>query len=306
MTTATIAGVYPPLPTFFAEDESLDLETQREHVRRLRDRGIIGFVALGSNGENVHLADDERRQVIAAVREAAGPESQVLAGAGADSTRATIARCRLAAESGAGVALVLPPHHYRAQMTGLALRSHYLAVADASPLPVVIYNMPANTAGVDLDAETVIALSAHPNIIGMKDSSGNVAKLAEIAAGAREGFAVLAGSAGFLLPALVVGAVGTIAALANVAPTECLRLLELYRSGQLDEARTLQARLVPVNTAVTSGYGVAGLKAALQFVAYYGGHPRRPLPPLGDDARVRLRFLLAEADLLRTLRPTPA
>lgn len=306
MTAPTIGGIYPPLPTFFGEDESLDLATQREHVRRLRDRGITGFVALGSNGENVHLDDDERRQVIAAIRESAGAEGQVLAGAGADSTRATIARCRLAAESGADFALVLPPHHYRAQMTGLALRAHYLAVADASPLPIVIYNMPANTAGVDLDAETVIALSAHPNIAGMKDSSGNVAKLAEIAAGAREGFAVLAGSAGFLLPALVVGAVGAIAALANVAPAECLRLLDLYRAGRLDEARALQARLVPINTAVTSGYGVAGLKAALQFVAHYGGAPRRPLPPLGDEARVRLRSLLAEADLLRTLRPASA
>jgi len=300
----TLAGIYPPLPTFFAADESLDLDTQRQHVRRLRERGITGFVALGSNGENVHLDDDERRQVIAAVREAAGPDCQVLAGAGADSTRATIARCRLAAEAGADAALVLPPHHYRSQMTGLALRAHYRAVADASPIPVVIYNMPANTAGVDLDAETLIALSAHPNIAGAKDSSGNVAKLAEVAAGAREGFAVLAGSAGFLLPALVVGATGAIAALANIAPAACLQLVALYTAGDLDAARALQARLVPVNTAVTSGYGVAGLKAALQFVAHYGGDPRRPLPPLGDDARVRLRSLLAEADLLHGMRPT--
>src|SRR5258706_9752419 len=131
--------------------------------------------------------------------------------------------------------------------------------------------MPGNAAGIDLDADAVIALSAHANIIGLKDSAGNVAKLAEVAANAREGFIVLAGSAGFLLPALVVGAVGAIAALANIAPVECLRLIELTTAGKLDEARTLQARLVPVNTAVTSGYGVAGLKAALQFVAHYGG-----------------------------------
>jgi dihydrodipicolinate synthase/N-acetylneuraminate lyase len=131
-----------------------------------------------------------------------------------------------------------------------------------------------------------------------------VAKLAEVAAGAREGFVVLAGSAGFLLPALVVGAVGAIAALANIAPVECLRLMELTTAGKLDEARALQARLVPVNTAVTSGYGVAGLKAALQFVAHYGGAPRRPLAPLGEGERVRLRSLLAEADLLHGMRPT--
>lgn len=298
-----IAGIYPPLPTFFMENEELDLATLREHVTRLRDHGITRFVALGSNGEAVHLDHDERRAVIAAVRAAAGADAQVLGGAGALSTRETIALCRLAAESDADVALVLPPHHYRAHMTPAALRAHYLAVADASPIPVLLYNMPGNAAGVDLDAETVIALSAHPNIVGVKDSSGNVAKLAEVVAGAREGFAVLAGSAGFLLPALVVGARGAIAALANIAPRECLRLMDLYHAGKLDEARALQARLVPINTAVTSGYGVAGLKAALQFVAHYGGAPRRPLAPLGDDGRVRLRSLLAEADLLMGLRP---
>lgn len=301
-----IAGIYPPVPTFFHADESLDLETLREHITRLRDRGIEGFVALGSNGEAVHLEPDERREVITTIRAAAGPNAQVFAGTGTFSTRGTIALCRLAAEVGADIALVLPPAYYRGQMSGLALRAHFLAVADASPLPVMIYNMPANAAGLDLDAETIIALSAHPNIAGMKDSSGNTAKLAEVAAGAREGFAVLAGSAGFLLPALTVGASGAIAALANIAPEPCLHLLALFREGKLDEARRLQARLVPINTAVTSGYGVAGLKAALQFVAHYGGDPRRPLAPLGEGERVRLRSLLAEADLLRGLRPRQA
>ena len=300
-----IAGIYPPVPTFFTEDESLDRTTQREHFIRLRDHGIAAVVVLGSNGEAVHLDDAERQTVIVLARETLGAEAQVLAGTGAQSTRATIALCRLAADAGADVALVLPPHHYRSQMTNAALRAHYLAVADASPLPVLIYNMPANAAGVDLDAETIIALSAHPNIVGLKDSSGNVAKLAEVVAGAREGFAVLAGSAGFLLPALIVGARGAIAALANIAPVECLHLMELFQAGRFDEARVLQARLVPVNTAITSGYGVAGLKAALHFIAHYGGAPRRPLPPLGEGERVRLRSLLAEADLLRGLRPKP-
>lgn len=299
-----IAGIYPPVPTFFAEDESLDLATQREHYTRLRDHGIANVVVLGSNGEAVHVDDDERRTLISLARDTLGSEAQLLVGTGAQSTRMTIALCHLAADAGGNVALVLPPHHYRSQMTSMALRAHYLAVADASPLPVLIYNMPANAAGVDLDAETIITLSAHPNIIGLKDSSGNVAKLAEVVAGAREGFAVLAGSAGFLLPALVVGAQGAIAALANIAPTECLHLIDLYQSGKLDEARILQARLVPTNTAVTSGYGITGLKAALQFVAHYGGAPRRPLPPLGESERVRLRSLLAEADLLGAMRPT--
>jgi 4-hydroxy-2-oxoglutarate aldolase len=296
-------GIYPPVPTFFDEDEALDLATLREHIRRLRQSGITRFVALGSNGEAVHLDPDERRAVIATIREAAGAEGQVVAGAGTDSTHGTVALCRLAAEAGANAALVLPPHYYRDRMTKAAIAAHFHAVADESPLPVVIYNMPANAAGLDVDAETAIALSLHPNISGIKDSSGNIAKMAEIAAGAREGFRVLAGSAGFLLPALVVGAVGAVAALANVAPRECLRLRALFEEGNLDEARALQARLVAPNTAVTSGFGVAGLKAALHFVAHYGGNPRRPLAPLDEGERVRLRAILAEADLLHGMRP---
>lgn len=298
-----IAGIYPPVPTFFHADEALDLETLREHIGRLRVAGIANFVALGSNGEAVHLEPAERRAVIEAVRAAAGTDAQVFAGAGALSTRGTIALCQLAAEAGADVALVLPPHYYRASMTSAALRAHYLAVADASPLPLAIYNMPGNAAGIDLDAETVIALSAHPNIIGLKDSSGNVAKMAEVVAGAHEGFAVLAGSGGFLLPALAVGARGGVPALANIAPRECLELVARWEAGDLARARALQARLVPINAAITSGYGAAGLKAALQFVAHYGGVPRRPLAPLGEGERVRLRSLLAQADLLAAMRP---
>ncbi len=303
MDIGDIAGVYPPVPTFFEANEELDLTTLAVHITRLREHGISNFVALGSNGEAVHLDNDERRKVIATIREVAGTQAQILAGAGALSTRETIALCRLAADSGADIALVIPPGHFRSQMTSAALRAHYRMVADASPLPIILYNMPANTAGIDLDAETVIMLSAHPNIIGMKDSSGNIAKLAEVAASARQGFKVLAGSAGFLLPALAIGATGAIAALANIAPRECLELLALWYGGRLVEARELQARLVPVNTAVTSEYGVPGLKAALQFVAHYGADPRRPLAPLGEEARLRLRALLVEADLLQSLRP---
>jgi 4-hydroxy-2-oxoglutarate aldolase len=298
-----IAGIFPPVPTFFHPNEDLDVETLTLHILRLREHGIANFVALGSNGEAVHLDEDERRTVISAIRESAGEQAQILAGAGALSTRETITLCRIAAQAGADLALVIPPGHFRSQMTTAALRAHYLAVADASPLPVVLYNMPGNTAGVDLDAETALVLSAHPNIVGMKDSGGDLAKLAQIASNAEPGFQVLAGSAGFLLPALAVGATGAIAALANIAPAECQQLLTLWQEGRLVEARALQARLVPVNTAVTAGYGVPGLKAALQLVAQYGGNPRRPLLPLGEEAQRRLRILLLEADLLESLGP---
>lgn len=298
-----IRGIYPPVPTFFDAHEDLDLSTLGEHITRLKAKGIRNFVPLGSNGEALHLEPDERRAVIATVREAAGSDAQLLAGAGGTSTRATISLATLAAEAGADVALVLPPHHYRSAMTPAALRAHYAAVADASPIPVMLYNMPGNSAGIDLDAETVLALAMHPNIVGVKDSSGNVAKLAEIVAGAPADFVVLAGSASFLLPALVVGARGAVSALANIAPRETLALMDLYEQGHMDDARAMQARLIPPNTAVTSGFGVPGLKAALEFVAHYGGVPRRPLAPLGQGERVRLRGILAEADLLNSMRP---
>src|SRR5260221_12568974 len=169
-----LGGIYPPVPAFFGPDEGLDLATLRRHVAWLCTEGIEGIVVLGSNGEAVHLDEAERGPVIAAVREAAGADAQVLAGVGALSTRATLANCRVAAQAGADVALVLPPAHYRGAMTATALRGHYLAVADASPLPIAIYNMPANTAGVELDAETRGPLSAPPQIIGFK---GNLGKL---------------------------------------------------------------------------------------------------------------------------------
>jgi 4-hydroxy-2-oxoglutarate aldolase len=296
-----LQGIYPPLPTFFDSREDLDLETLRRHISRLQGTGIAGYVLLGSNGEAVHLTDGERARVVETARAAAGP-AQLLVGTGAFSTRATIALCRLAAEAGGDVALVLPPHYYRGQMSQDALLTHYRAVAATSPIPVVIYNMPANAGGLDLDAPTVLAIAEHPNIIGIKDSSGNTVKLAQIVANTRPSFATLAGSAGFLLPALAAGAVGAVAALANIAPELCCAVQQFFAEGQLASARELQARLIPINTAITAGYGVPALKAALELTAGYGGIPRRPLLPLAAEEREHLARLLAAAGLA----PLPA
>jgi 4-hydroxy-2-oxoglutarate aldolase len=180
-------------------------------------------------------------------------------------------------------------------MSNQALVHHYHAVANASPIPIAIYNMPASTGGLDLDAATILAIGEHARVLGVKDSAGNITKLAEIASRARSGFRTLAGSAGFLLPTMVVGGTGAVAALANILPRQCYEVIELFRQGKLDEARELQARLVPLNSAVTSGYGVPGLKAALDLSAGYGGTPRSPLLALGESERERLKSLLAQA-----------
>lgn len=285
-------GIYPPLPTFFDEQDELDLMTLRLHIQRLAGTGLAGYVIMGTNGEAVHLATEERSQVIEAARDAAGEEVPILAGCGEQSTRATIANCLQAARSGANAALVLPPFYYKGRMDSHALIAHYRAVADASPLPVVIYNMPASTGGLDLDASTICTLAEHPNIIGVKDSAGNMVKLSQIYSETPSRFRVFAGSAGYLLPALAVGAVGAVAALANVFPREVCRLQELFNAGKIEEARLLQARLAPANTAVTATYSVPGLKAALELTAGYGGRPRPPLLPLTAPERERLAEIL--------------
>ena len=286
-------GIYPPLPTFFDENEDLDLATLRRHMQALNQTGIAGYVVMGSNGEAVHLSSDERAQVIETAREVAGPDVPILAGCGEQSTRATIANCQQAARYGADAALVLPAFYFRSRMNNAALLAHYRAIADSSPLPVIIYNMPANAAGIDLDVATICALAEHQNIIGVKDSSGNMAKLAQVvAATSPSRFRAFAGSAGYLLPALAVGAAGAVAALANIFPREVCRVQELFRAGQLEEARILQARLAPANTAVTATYNVPGLKAALELILGYGGHPRSPLLPLSEQERTQLAAIL--------------
>ena len=292
MANIILHGIYPPIPTFFDTQEELDLDTYQRHISRLAEHGITGYVVMGSNGEAVHLSSDERGQVIEAARQAAGPNAQIIAGCGEQSTRATMRNCEQAAHSGADVVLVLPPFYYKGRMDSTALLAHYQFLADRSPLPLVIYNMPANTAGLDLDAATICALAEHPNIIGVKDSAGNMAKLVQVVARAPAHFRVFAGSAGYLLPALVIGAVGAVAALANVFPREVCRVQELFNAGQLEEARQLQARLTPANTAVTTTYSVPGLKAALELTAGYGGRPRSPLHPLTEQERIQLAKIL--------------
>jgi 4-hydroxy-2-oxoglutarate aldolase len=286
-------GIYPPLPTFFDEQDELDLMTLQRHIQRLLGTGLAGYVVMGTNGEAVHLATEERAQVIEAARSAAGEDVPILAGCGEQSTRTTIANCQQAARSGANAALILPPFYYKGRMDSHSLIAHYQAVADDSPLPVVIYNMPASTGGLDLDASTICALAEHPNIIGVKDSAGNMVKLSQIYAETPSRFRVFAGSAGYLLPALAVGAVGAVAALANVFPREVCSLQELFNAGKLEEARLLQARLAPANTAVTATYSVPGLKAALELTAGYGGRPRPPLLPLTEHEYNRLADILS-------------
>jgi 4-hydroxy-2-oxoglutarate aldolase len=291
-----LSGIFPPVPTAFDPDENLAVDKMRDNLRRLSKFDLAGFLILGSNGEKVMLSEREQREVLDSARAAITQNKLMLAGTGEQSTRATIDLTKAAAASGADAALVLNPSYYRGQMTAQALIAHYSEVADASPIPVIVYNMPA-CSGLDLTADIVIQLSRHSNIVGIKDSGGNISKIAEIVRGAEPGFQVLAGSASFLLPALSVGAVGGVLALANIAPRQCIEVLSSYHRGDLEKAREVQFSLIPLNQAITATGGVPALKAAMDHLGLYGGPSRSPLLPPDEDRLQAITRLLESHEI---------
>ncbi len=232
-----------------------------------------------------------------AARDSIPADRWLLAGAGTQSTARTIDLAECMVGAGADALLVLPPSYYRSQMIAPVLEEHFVAVAERASVPVVLYNIPAST-GIDIPLETVLALAQHPNVIGIKDSGGDITRLGAICQGAPAGFTVLAGSAGFLLGALSVGAVGAVSALANLAGPQLAQLQDHFEAGERDQARRLQLRLIEPNRAVTARFGVPGLKAALDMIGLYGGPVRGPLRPLGEVERQELRSILARADLV--------
>jgi 4-hydroxy-2-oxoglutarate aldolase len=285
-TDLELSGVLPPITTPFDERGDLDLDALARNVERYEEAGLAGYVAFGSNGEAVHLTAAERRQVLATVREAA-PQRKLVAGVNELSTRAATAAVRQAADAGADAALVITPYFYKAAMSQDLLRGFFLEVAAASPLPLLVYNVPQNT-GVVIEPRTVAALADHLNVAGVKDSAGNLATLAETVRLAPRDFTVLVGSAGIFYPALAMGAAGAVLAVACVAPRACVELHQAVAAGDHPRARDLQQRLAPLARMVTSELGISGLKAALDLAGFHGGPPRAPLRPLGGADRRRL------------------
>ncbi len=294
-----LSGILPPLPTPFDERGALDAGLLRRLVLALNEAPLAGYVALGSNGEAVHVTPAEASEVFRTVRQAAAPGRLVVAGTGQLSTAATVEATARAADAGCDAVLVLPPFYYRGSMTPEALRRHYETVADRAAVPVLLYNVPANT-GLSLPVEVVATLSRHPNVAGIKDSSGDVGQLAELVRLTRGGkpFDVVSGNFGATLPGLAVGASGAILAVANVAPAECAAIAAHFRAGRTDEARDLHLRLLPVARAVTSRFGVPGLKAALRLLGREAGVPRAPLLPLDAPGVAEVERTLREAALL--------
>ncbi len=293
----TIAGVYPPIPTPFDDCGHLHTAALASNIERWEQTGLHGYVVAGSNGESPLLEMDEIVEAVRVVRRTAAADKRVIAGTGCQSTAATLRLTQAVADAGADIALVMTPSFYPAQMTPAALIRHYMAVADASPIPVLIYNVPKFT-NLNIDPATVASLAAHENIIGIKDSAGNIGQIIDLLRLCPSRLEVLIGNAPTFLSGLQVGAVGGILALANVAPAECVAIWRLVREGRDAEAREIQFRLMALGRAVTSGYGVPGLKAALDWLGYYGGSPRPPLLPVDEQARQIIRRILVEAGVL--------
>lgn len=284
-----LAGILPPVATPFVDDE-VDLAAMRANCERWMRTGLRGVLLLGTNGEAALIRDDEAVRLVAAAREAVPADRVLLVGTGRQATRDVIALSKAVAREGADAVLVLTPSVYRNQLTPATLIAHYRAIADGSPVPVLLYNMPQAT-GVTLTPAIVQELASHPNIGGIKESSGDVAVVGDLVGRASAGFPVVVGAAASLYASLMVGATGAIVAIANVVPELCVRLFELARTGRHEEALALQRALTPLAAAVTTGFGVPGLKAAMALAGYRPGQPRRPLVPLDENDRRTLRGL---------------
>lgn len=296
MARIDLRGIFPPIPTPFV-DSQVAYEKLISNIGMWSHTGLRGFVVLGSNGEYVYLSDREKRDVVAAVVQAAPEHMLVIAGTGCESTQETIKLTRDCAKLGAHAALVVTPHYYGGKMNAAALIEHFTTIADNSTIPIIVYNVPKFT-HINVTVDIVAQLSTHPNIAGIKDSTGNVIQLGEFLNHVEPDFHVLVGTASALFGGLTLGCAGGVLALANVAAENCVSIFELVKANQIAAARDLQLKMIPVNKALTLTYGVPGLKAAMDMMGYFGGEPRRPLLPSSEKEKSEIREILKRAELL--------
>jgi 4-hydroxy-2-oxoglutarate aldolase len=347
-----LQGIFPPVTTPFYPDGNVYFKKLEANIDRYSKTPVAGIVALGSTGEAIFLSDQERRDVLKSIREAAAPNKVLIAGTGSESAIDTLRLTDYAAELGYDAALVRTPFYFKKQMQPPNILAFYRTVADRSPLPVMIYSVPPFT-GYDMPAELVIELANHPNIIGIKESGANVEKVRRMVEGTRSikrsakvtetfdavtprmlksstqgngqgrelvavealtgssstavtvisglktrqkevGFQVLIGAAQTLEPSLEAGAVGAILAFADAAPTACYEIYAARKEGDVELARLKQSRINDASVQIVSGFGIAGMKHAMDFNGYFGGPVRLPLLPLTADAKAEVERLMAD------------
>ena len=286
---STLRGILLPTTTPFDRNGRISTSDITSNIKAWSARGVIGFVVLGSTGERVHLDEREYLEVIEVSR--AATDSILIVGAGQQSTVNTISEIKNAARAGAQAVLVITPYFYRPAITQETLVNYYTAVADAAPVPVLLYSMPPLT-GIKIEPETVARLSEHPNIIGVKDSSNDVAGFRRTVELCPRDFAVMTGNGTVLLDALRAGATGGILAVGCVVPEVCVEIFRTFTNGELERAEKLQMELTPLASAVTTKYGIGGLKAALDLAGYSGGAVRAPLRSPDEAARAEIKSVL--------------
>jgi 4-hydroxy-2-oxoglutarate aldolase len=284
-TMLKLEGIYPPIATPFDLDGNLYKAKVRHNVEKWNRTGLAGYVVCGSTGESVMLTPDEKFQLFEWVAECAAPDKLLMAGTGVESVRETVWLTNRAAEMGYKAAMVRTPHYYKNMLNHAAAQALYFrAVADQSKIPLMIYNWPQAT-GVDIPVEAVVALSEHPNVIAIKESSGNLEKVMQMIREVKPGFQVLVGSAPTLWPSLAVGAAGAVLAYANAAPYSTITIWEAHRTRDTEAARDWQNRIARAAVLVTTKYGIPGLKHAMDLNGYYGGPVRLPLTPPTPEAK---------------------
>jgi 4-hydroxy-2-oxoglutarate aldolase len=292
----SISGIFPALTTPF-EKGDLSVSQLKSNIEKFESIDLSGYLVLGSTGESVLMNDRERIKAVETVGASASEGKTIIAGTGMQSTRATIEFTNLAARAGAHYALVVTPFYFKKQMTPQTLENYYREVAERSKIPILMYNVPKFT-GLDLPIKAILSVADHPNIAGLKESSGNIALMGELLKNCPEDFMIFQGTGSLLFTSLMLGARGGILALSNMAPAQTVEIFERIRAGDLDKAREIQMRLITLNERVVNTHGVPGIKCAMDLLGYFGGHPRPPLQPVVQETREVIGRLLKDASLL--------
>jgi len=287
-----LQGIIPALTTPFDAQGALASDRLHENIAALNRTGLSGYLAIGSTGESVLLNRAEFETVLAVVREAAAPGRILIAGTGNDSTAETISRTEFAASLGYDFALVLPPYFYKPMMKPDVLVEHYQRVADASRIPVLLYSVPQNT-GVAIELDVAARLAVHPNIVGMKDSSGNVERMGAILASVPKSFQLVAGTATTIYPSMLLGGKGAILALANFLPEFCVEFYGAIAAQNAEQSLDMYHRILPASNKIVGAMGISGVKYAMDRRGFYGGPVRRPLLPLSESQKKEVETLVA-------------
>lgn len=289
-------GIFAPLTTPF-EKESISPHRLTENIQKYNNTKLAGYVILGSTGESVYLSDDESESLVSECKKSAASEKKIIAGTARESTILTINFTNRMADLGVDAALIRTPSYFKSRLDDTALKHHFLSIADKTKIPIIVYNIPVHT-GISLSPQVVIELSRHPNITGIKDSSGNLSLLGEVIPYLHEEFHFLLGAASILLPGLIMGADGGIITVSTVAPELSTDLYEMYKKYELKHAVQTQFKLIPLNKALIQTYGVPAAKYALDLMGFYGGPPRGPLQPLSEKGKREVRDIMTKIGLI--------